>query len=124
MDREITQQPKERPHSHHYDPELDHSFDLVSRIRAAKEAAQREIDAFGDVSEYEVRKIYGQRTDLNYDDLPPEPAVEHEAKPEANSQEVLADQSKHRMRAQGDANQSNFDFETNEVQQPRPNEEG
>ena len=39
----------------------DHSFDLVARVRAAKEAAQREIEAFGDISEYEVRIIQGQK---------------------------------------------------------------
>ncbi len=42
--------------------------DLVARVRAAKAAAQREMESFGDVSEYEVRKIYGQRTDLRYDE--------------------------------------------------------
>ncbi len=64
MNHEIAPQPDTRTLSHDHDVELDHSFDLVSHIRAAKEAAQREIDAFGDVSEYEIRKIYGQRTDL------------------------------------------------------------
>ena len=43
--------------------------DLIARIRRAREAAQRKIDAFGDPSEYEVRKIYGQRTDIRYDDV-------------------------------------------------------
>ncbi|HEX9219103.1 MAG TPA: hypothetical protein VF858_01315 [Gemmatimonadaceae bacterium] len=42
--------------------------DLVARVRAAKEAAQREMESFGDVSEYEIRKIYGRRTDIKYDD--------------------------------------------------------
>ncbi len=42
--------------------------DMVARVRAAKAAAQREMESFGDVSEYEVRKIYGQRTDLRYDE--------------------------------------------------------
>jgi len=48
---------------------LDNSFDLVTRIRAAREQYQRELEAFGNVSEYEIRKIYGQRTDINYDDV-------------------------------------------------------
>lgn len=42
--------------------------DLVARVRAAREEAERKMREFGDVSEYEVRKIYGQRTDLRYDD--------------------------------------------------------
>lgn len=41
--------------------------DLVGRVRAAREAAQREMEKFGDVSEYEIRKIYGLRTDIRYD---------------------------------------------------------
>ncbi len=47
---------------------IDHSIDLVARVRAAKQAAQREMETFGDVSEYEIRKIYGQKTELPYPD--------------------------------------------------------
>lgn len=62
-----------------HDYEQEHSFDLVARVRAAREAAEREMRKFGKVSEYEVRKVYGQRSDLNYDDdsvpgLPDHPA--------------------------------------------------
>lgn len=39
---------------------MDHSLDHVARVRAAKEAAQREMESFGDVSEYEVTTIQGQ----------------------------------------------------------------
>ncbi len=46
---------------------LDRSIDLVARVRAAKEAAQRQIEAFGDVSEYEITKIYGQKKDQRQD---------------------------------------------------------
>ncbi len=46
------------------DPEdeqyIDRSMDHVARVRAAKEAAQREMEAFGDVSEYDVTIIQGQ----------------------------------------------------------------
>jgi hypothetical protein len=59
-----------------HDYEQEHSFDLVARVRAAKEAAQREMETFGDVAEYEIRKIYGQRTDLNYNDESPTAAGE------------------------------------------------
>ncbi len=58
--------------THSTDPDheqyLDRSIDLVARVRAAKEAAQREMESFGDVSEYEIRKIYGQKTELPYDE--------------------------------------------------------
>jgi hypothetical protein len=39
---------------------IDRSFDHVARVRAAKEAAQREMEKFGDVSEYDVTIIQGQ----------------------------------------------------------------
>jgi hypothetical protein len=57
-------------HDNHldHDYEQEHSFDLVAQVRAAREAAQREMETFGNVAEYEIRKIYGQRSDLNYDD--------------------------------------------------------
>jgi hypothetical protein len=45
---------------------MDRSFDHVSRVRAAKEAAQREMESFGDVSEYDITIIQGQlKEDLN-----------------------------------------------------------
>jgi hypothetical protein len=39
---------------------MDRSGDHVARVRAAKEAAQREMESFGDVSEYDVSIIQGQ----------------------------------------------------------------
>ncbi len=42
------------------DKYMDRSIDQVARVRAAKEAAQREMESFGDVSEYEVTVIQGQ----------------------------------------------------------------
>ena len=38
---------------------MDRSIDHVARVRAAKEAAQREMESFGDVSEYDVTTIQG-----------------------------------------------------------------
>jgi len=38
---------------------FDHSIDHVARVRAAKEAAQREMESFGDVSEYDITIIQG-----------------------------------------------------------------
>jgi hypothetical protein len=35
--------------------------DLVARVRRARDAAQREMESFGDVSEYEVTKIQGRK---------------------------------------------------------------
>jgi hypothetical protein len=39
---------------------MDRSIDQVARVRAAKEAAQREMESFGDISEYELTTIQGQ----------------------------------------------------------------
>ena len=41
--------------------------DHALRVRLAREVAEREMRKFGDISEYEVRKVVGQRADLNYD---------------------------------------------------------
>ncbi|MHB8391759.1 MAG: hypothetical protein ACYDBH_19640 [Acidobacteriaceae bacterium] len=43
------------------DKYTDRSFDLVARVRAAKAAAQREMESFGDVSEYDVTVLRGQK---------------------------------------------------------------
>lgn len=40
---------------------MDYSTDHVTRVRAAKEAAIRQMEAFGDPSEYDVSIIHGQR---------------------------------------------------------------
>ncbi|MBW4026532.1 MAG: hypothetical protein HIU93_03960 [Acidobacteria bacterium] len=40
---------------------FDRTPDLVERIRRAKEAAQREMESFGDVSEYTITYIQGQK---------------------------------------------------------------
>jgi hypothetical protein len=39
---------------------MDFSGDHVARVRAAKAAAQREMESFGDVSEYDVAILHGQ----------------------------------------------------------------
>ena len=54
----------------------DRSLDMVARVRAAKEAAQRKSEAFGDVSEYEVTTICGQKKNTPGEDKkhqPPDP---------------------------------------------------
>jgi hypothetical protein len=42
------------------DKYMDRSIDQVARVRAAKEVAQREMESFGDVSEYDITIIQGQ----------------------------------------------------------------
>lgn len=40
---------------------FDYGDNLVERVRAAKAEAQRQMEAFGDVSGYEIRIIQGQK---------------------------------------------------------------
>lgn len=39
---------------------MDFSTGMVARVRGAKEAAQREMESFGDVSEYDITILQGQ----------------------------------------------------------------
>ncbi len=54
---------RRRPNQDQDDSEeqyYDRSHDQVARVRAAKEAAQRRMEEFGDVSEYDITIIHGQ----------------------------------------------------------------
>lgn len=44
---------------------MDRSDDLAAQVRAAREAAQRRMDAFGEVSEYEVRVVRGRMSEVH-----------------------------------------------------------
>ena len=64
------------------DRRYEHTVDHAVRVREARNAAQREIDAFGDVSEYELRKVYGQHSSLKHSDPnAADPNAEHEERP-------------------------------------------
>jgi hypothetical protein len=101
---------------------LDHSFDLVARVRAAREAAQREMEAFGDVSEYEIRKIYGQRTDITYDDV--EKKEEEPTSSQHEDRKAVSHERQSGDASESDRRQSAFDFKAEDVtSQPRREEE-
>jgi len=53
------QKPRRPPASDDEDY-MDRSTDLVARVRAAREAARREMESFGDPSEYDITIIHGQ----------------------------------------------------------------
>ncbi len=53
------------------DQYYDRSVDHVARVRAAKEAAERRMEEFGDVSEYEVTIIHGQLKEEPSEDKQP-----------------------------------------------------
>jgi len=50
--------PRSFPDDPASDPYDERSIDLVARVRATREAAQRKMDAFGDPADYVVRKIH------------------------------------------------------------------
>jgi hypothetical protein len=57
------EQPKRPAANFDHEEYMDRSNDHVARVRAAKEAAQREMESFGDVSEYDITIIQGQLKD-------------------------------------------------------------
>ena len=90
---------------------IDRPFDLVARVEGARDLAQREMETFGQVSEYEIRKIYGQKTELSYDtgnqertQAPPPPV-------EAPEQSPLRE---NRKQAEANKSQASLDFSTRE----------
>jgi hypothetical protein len=85
---------------------IDRPFDLVARVRAAKEAAQREMETFGHVSEYEIRKIYGQKTELSYDSPNDERPLVHPSSSDGQGQSPPIE---HRKDESMDS-QASFDF--------------
>jgi len=120
--------PRSHDNNLDHDYEQEHSFDLVARVRAAREAAEREMRKFGKVSEYEVRKVYGQRSDLNYDDesvpgLPDHPAQERDHNRSENRPE-RGHSPEGKAGREPDKKQGTLDFENHDVQQPSPDEEG
>lgn len=52
-----SRKPYEDPEDEQY---IERSVDHVARVHAAKEAAQRAMESFGDVSEYDVTILQGQ----------------------------------------------------------------
>jgi hypothetical protein len=69
---------------------VERTFDLVGRIRAAREAAQREMESFGDVSEYTITKLHGQKKEIPKPSLqgllPLESDAKDESAPEQTSE--------------------------------------
>jgi len=59
--QDSSETPSERPLSEAEEKQfMDFSGDHVARVRAAKAAAQREMESFGDPSEYDVVILQGQ----------------------------------------------------------------
>ena len=100
---------------------IDRPFDLVARVQAAKDAAQREMETFGNVSEYEIRKIYGQRSELSYDSLKDDHKPQPSSSLEDQAQSPLLET---REKSHPHESQSAFDFAAAEAaSQDAPPEE-
>jgi hypothetical protein len=68
---------------HSEDQYLDRTPDLVAKVRAMREAADREMDRFTRVADYDVRRVVGQApkaSPVSADTVPPSPHVERPKK--------------------------------------------
>jgi hypothetical protein len=61
------------------DQYLDRTPDLVTKVRAMREAAEREMNRFTRVADYDVRRVVGQKpkaSPVSDETVPPSPVVE------------------------------------------------
>jgi len=68
---------------HTEDQYLDRTPDLVAKVRAMREAADREMDRFTRVADYDVRRVVGQgpkASPVSVETVPPPPAPERPKK--------------------------------------------
>lgn len=72
---------------------VERTFDLVARIRAAREAAQREMESFGDVSEYTVTQLYGEKKETRKTPLQGSLPLESDPKDDSSPQQTSEPES-------------------------------
>ena len=68
---------------HTEDQYLDRTPDLVAKVRAMREAADKEMDRFTRVADYDVRRVIGQgpkASPVSVETVPPPPAPERPKK--------------------------------------------
>jgi hypothetical protein len=73
---------------HTEDQYLDRTPDLVAKVRAMREAADREMDRFTCVADYDVRRVVSQgpkASPVSADTVSPSPTVEHPKKSTSKS---------------------------------------
>jgi len=61
------------------DQYVERTPDLVTKIRAMREAAEKEMNRFTRVADYDVRRVVGQKqkaSPVSVETVPPSPAVE------------------------------------------------
>ncbi|MBB5343355.1 hypothetical protein [Tunturibacter empetritectus] len=65
------------------DEYLDRTPDLVAKVRAMREAAEKEMNRFTVVADYDVRRVVGQKpqaSPISVETVPPSPSVEQSKK--------------------------------------------
>jgi hypothetical protein len=70
------------------DQYLDRTPDLVAKVRAMREAADREMDRFTRVADYDVRRVVGhgpKASPVSAETAPPSPVVERPKRSVAKS---------------------------------------
>ena len=75
------------------DQYLDRTPDLVAKIRAMREAAEKEMNRFTRVADYDVRRVVGQKpkaSPVSVETVPHSPAVERPKKSAAKSSTAQA----------------------------------
>ena len=78
---------------HTEDQYLDRTPDLVAKVRAMREAADREMDRFTCVADYDVRLVAGhgpKASPVSVESAPPSPPVERPKKSSAKSASAQA----------------------------------
>ena len=73
---------------HTEDQYLDRTPDLVAKVRAMREAADKEMDRFTRVADYDVRRVVGQgpkASAVSVETVPPPPTLERPKKSTSKS---------------------------------------
>jgi hypothetical protein len=75
------------------DQYLERTPDLVAKVRAMREAAEKEMNKFARVADYDVRRVVGQKpkaAPVPVETVPPSPASERPKKSSAKSASAQA----------------------------------
>jgi hypothetical protein len=70
------------------DQYMERTPDLVAKVRAMREAAEKEMNRFTRVADYDVRRVVGQKpkaSPVSIETVPPSPAVERPKRSAAKS---------------------------------------
>ena len=78
---------------HTEDQYLDRTPDLVAKVRAMREAADREMDRFTRVADYDVRRVIGQKPKASPVSIETAPSSPVGARPKKSAAKSSTDQT-------------------------------